>query len=156
MVKKLLTFVFQTLSRISKTAIVMFSIKSIWFGVRRHHHILILLPPTPASWIKCKNLPNSTSRNARKPTKGSKNLDSSLVSNNNLIEILPSCGWSPGQVTWAKRGKTYPTYDVTHQKPETPNFFHCRLEDLPSILRISVNSSLVQSIVELWSCNVVR
>ena len=35
--------------------------------------------------------------------------------------------------------KTYLTYDVTHKKPWNPkpkNFFHCKLEVLPSLLRV--------------------
>ena len=38
----------------------------------------------------------------RKSIKGSKNSDSSLVSNKNLSEILPFSGLDLGQVTWAK------------------------------------------------------
>jgi len=41
-------------------------------------------------------------RNARKLIKGSKDLDLSLVSNDNFGEILWSSGWAVGQVTWAK------------------------------------------------------
>jgi len=42
---------------------------------------------------------NFWTRNNRKPTKGSKDLDSSLVSNENLSEILLSSSWTVGQVT---------------------------------------------------------
>jgi len=40
-----------------------------------------------------------------KSIKGSKDSDSSIVSNENLSEILPSSGWALGQVTWAKMAK---------------------------------------------------
>jgi len=45
---------------------------------------------------------NFRTRNATKLIKGSKDLDSSLVSNENFSEILWPSGWDPGQVTWAK------------------------------------------------------
>jgi len=45
---------------------------------------------------------NFSTRNARKLIKGSKDSDSSLVSNQNLCEILWPSGWALGQVTWAK------------------------------------------------------
>jgi len=39
-------------------------------------------------------------RNARKSIKGSKDLDSSLVSNENFSETLWPSGWTLGQATW--------------------------------------------------------
>jgi len=45
---------------------------------------------------------NFWTRNARKLIKGSKDLDSSLVSNENISEILWPSGWAVGQATWAK------------------------------------------------------
>jgi len=45
---------------------------------------------------------NFWTRNARKLIKGSKDLDSSLVSNKKFSEILWPGGWTLGQVTWAK------------------------------------------------------
>jgi len=41
-------------------------------------------------------------RNARTSIKGSKDLDSSLVSNENFTEKLWPSGWTLGQATWAK------------------------------------------------------
>jgi len=41
-------------------------------------------------------------RNARKSIKGSKDSDSSLLSNENFSETLWPSGWTVGQVTWAK------------------------------------------------------
>jgi len=45
---------------------------------------------------------NFSTRNARKSTKGSKDSDSSLVSNENYSKIFWHSGWALGQVTWAK------------------------------------------------------
>jgi len=45
---------------------------------------------------------NLRTRNARKSIKGSKDLDWSLVSNEDFSEILWPSGWALGQVTWAK------------------------------------------------------
>jgi len=41
-------------------------------------------------------------RNARKLIKGSKDSDSSLVSNENFRKTLWPSGWTLGQATWAK------------------------------------------------------
>jgi len=71
--------------------------------------------------------------------KGSKDLDSSLFSNENFSEILWPSGWAPGQATWAKMAENYFTYDVTHKKSTTLNlkfFFECRIEDLPNLFRV--------------------
>jgi len=40
---------------------------------------------------------NFSTRNTRKPIKGSKNSDSSLVSNKNLSQKIPSSSWAQGQ-----------------------------------------------------------
>jgi len=64
---------------------------------------------------------NCWTRNARKSIKGSKDLDSCLVSNENFSEIVWPSGWALGQVTWAKWPKNYFAYDVTHKKPAIPN-----------------------------------
>jgi len=45
---------------------------------------------------------NFRTRNARKSIKGSKDSDSSLVSNENFSETLSSSGLALGQATWAK------------------------------------------------------
>jgi len=45
---------------------------------------------------------NFGTRNARKLIKGSKNSDSSLVSNENFSETLWHSSWALGQATWAK------------------------------------------------------
>jgi len=45
---------------------------------------------------------NFKTRNARKSIKGSKNSDSSLVSNKRFSKMLWPSGWALGQVTWAK------------------------------------------------------
>jgi len=69
----------------------------------------------------------------------SKDSDSSLVSIENLSEILPSSSWAQVRYQQPKMAKSLP-YVVTHKKPEIQNFFHCRLEDLPSLQ--GLNSSL--------------
>jgi len=45
---------------------------------------------------------NFWTRNTRKSIKGSKDSDSSLVSNENFSKILWPSSWALGQVTWAK------------------------------------------------------
>jgi len=57
--------------------------------------------------------------------KGSKDSDSSLVSNENFIETLWPSSWALGQATWPKMAKNYFTYDITHTKtqPQTKNIF---------------------------------
>jgi len=56
-----------------------------------------------------------------KSIKGTKNLDSSLVSNKNLSEIPPSTSWAQSQETLDKMTKNYPTYDINHKKKRTQN-----------------------------------
>jgi len=77
--------------------------------------------------------------------KGSKGSDSS--------KILPSGGWAPCQVTWAKMGpKTYLTYDVTHKRPETQiqKIFWLPTQRLAESSE-DLNSTLAQSTGKLWS-----
>jgi len=45
---------------------------------------------------------NFSTRNARKSIKGSKDSDSSLVSNENFSETFWPSGWALGQEIWAK------------------------------------------------------
>jgi len=74
--------------------------------------------------------------------KGSKDSDSSLVSNENFSEKFWASGWALGQVTWAKMAQILLDLWCHSQKicpPETPNqniFFECRLEDLPNVMRV--------------------
>jgi len=69
-----------------------------------------------------------------KSIKVSKELDSSLVSIENLSEILMSGSWAQDRYQQLKKSKTYLTYDIIHKKLKTQNFiFHCRLEDLPQV-----------------------
>jgi len=56
------------------------------------------------------------SRYARKPIKGSKDSDDSLVSTKNLKEKMSHWVGAQGQVKLAKRAKTCPYCDVTHKK----------------------------------------
>jgi len=77
---------------------------------------------------------NFWTRNVRKSIKGSKDSDSSLVSNENFSETLWPSGWALGQATCAKM-----TLKLLHlwrqsQKIHTPNqkfFFECNLLDWP-------------------------
>jgi len=64
---------------------------------------------------------NFWTRNARKLMKGSKDSDSSLVSNENLSEILASSSWALGQVTWAKIAKNLA--HLWHHSKKTHFFF---------------------------------
>jgi len=64
--------------------------------------------------------------------KGSKDLDSSLVSNEYFSEILWASGWALGQVTWAKMAQKLLHLRRHSQKickPQPKKFFECRLED---------------------------
>jgi len=45
---------------------------------------------------------NFSTRNSRKSIKGSKDSDSSLVSNENFSETLLPSGWTLGQAIWVK------------------------------------------------------
>jgi len=59
---------------------------------------------------------NFWSSNARKSIKGSKDLDSSLVSNENFSETLWPSSSALGQATWAKMTPKLLTCDATHKK----------------------------------------
>jgi len=86
---------------------------------------------------------NFSTRNARTSIKGSKDSDSSLVSNENFSETLWTSGWTPGRATCAKM-----TLKLLHlwrqsQKIRTPNqkfFFECNLLDWP--IRLSHSTAL--------------
>jgi len=61
--------------------------------------------------------------------KGSKDSDSSLVSNENFSETHWPSGWVLGQAKWPQN---YFTYDVSHKKSAPPTkkfFFECNLLD---------------------------
>jgi len=77
-----------------------------------------------------------STRSIRKANKGSKQLDSNLVSNKNLSEILPFCSWGQAQVTWAKMAKNLSHLWRHPQKTQNQNFIQCKLEDLPHFLRV--------------------
>jgi len=64
--------------------------------------------------------------------KGSKDSDSSLVSNKNFSETLLPSGWALGQATWAKM--TLKLLHLWHQSqkictPQPKFFFECNLLD---------------------------
>ena len=84
--------------------------------------------------------------------KGSRDLDFSLVSTENLVKYFILAVRAQGPMTSTKKTQTYPTYDVTHKK-HNENFkdlLHCKLEDSESFK--GLNSSLAQSTGKLWSC----
>jgi len=90
---------------------------------------------------------NFWTRNARKSINGSKDSDSSLVSNENFSETLWPSGWALGQATWAKMTPKLLHYDVTHKKSATPypkNFFQVQYTRLANPFE-PLNSSLAQS-----------
>jgi len=64
---------------------------------------------------------NFVSRYARKPIKGSKDLNHSLVSKKNFSQKTARWVGAQRQVNLAKKAKTWPHYDVTHRKPQTQN-----------------------------------
>jgi len=71
---------------------------------------------------------NIRTRNARKLIKSSKDLNSSLVSNENFSETLWPNGWALGQATWAKM-----TLKLLHswsqsQKMCTPNQYFFQVQ----------------------------
>jgi len=71
--------------------------------------------------------------------KGLKDPNSSLVSNENLSEILWFGGWALGQVIWGKMSTNLPhciRQSQKKHKPKTNNFFHCCLEDFLNLLRV--------------------
>jgi len=69
---------------------------------------------------------NFLKRNVTKLIKGSKDSDSSLVSNKNFSETLWPSGWILGQETWAKMTLKLPHLWRQSQKicnPQPKNFF---------------------------------
>jgi len=94
---------------------------------------------------------NFSTRNARKSIKGSKDSDSSLVSNENCSETLWPNGWALGQATWAKM--TLKVLHLWHQSQKIctlnqKNFFRVQSTRLADLFE-PLNSSLVQSAEEL-------
>jgi len=73
-------------------------------------------------------------QNIRNSIKGSKDSDSSLVSNENFSEILPFSGWAICQITWAKMAKNLPHSWHHSQKTWSPKLFS--IADLKSLLRV--------------------
>ena len=88
--------------------------------------------------------------------KGSKDSDSSLISNKNLSEILASSGCAQGQATWSKMAKNTPQLwrQVTHTKPETQNLKTCISLQTRWLAESteSLDSPLAQSTGEFLSC----
>jgi len=81
---------------------------------------------------------NFWTRNPEKAFKDSNNLDFGLVSIKNWTKYFHLAVWTQGQVTQAKMAKNLPHSWSFPQNNETPNqkiCFHCRLEDLPYLLR---------------------
>jgi len=77
---------------------------------------------------------NFSTRNARKPIKGSKDSDLSLVSNENFSETLCPSGWALGQATWVKMTPKLLhlwRQSQTIRTPKQKNFFECNLLDWP-------------------------
>ena len=73
---------------------------------------------------------NFWTRNARISIKGSKDSDSSLVSNENFSETLWPSGWALDQATWAKMTPKLLHLWRQSQKiriPQAKNFFECNL-----------------------------
>jgi len=84
--------------------------------------------------------------------KGSKDLDSSLVSNENLSETLWPSGWALDQATWAKMTPKLLHLWCHSQKIHNPlpqNFFWVQSTRLANPFE-PLNSSLAQSVEELW------
>jgi len=97
---------------------------------------------------------NLGTRNARKSIEGSKDSDSSLVSNENLSKILLSSGWALGQATWDKMAKNLPHLCRHSQKtwnPKLKNFFSLQAWRLAKSFE-GLNSSLAQSAEEVCHC----
>jgi len=77
---------------------------------------------------------NFVSRYARKPIKGSKDSDNSLLSKRNLIEKIASLDWCPGPRKVGQKTKMTPplvSSPPENPKPKTKTFFcQSQLEDL--------------------------
>jgi len=80
---------------------------------------------------------------------GSNDLNYGLVSNKTLSQKIGSLVWCPGPDDLGQNAWTYPHYDVTHKKTKTLTF----PIRLPASLE-GLNSSLTQSVGELWLCKV--
>ena len=90
-------------------------------------------------------------RNARKLIEGSKDSDSSLVSNENFSEILWASGWALGQETWAKMNQKLFQLWCQSQKihnPQPKHIFGVQTRKLADPFKL-LSSSLAQS-EELW------
>jgi len=96
---------------------------------------------------------NVWTRNDRKPIKGPKNSDFSLVSTENLSQKFPPAVGAQGPITLVKKAWIYSTFDVTHKnlKPETFQSFSIQTRRLTASFE-GLSSSLAQSPGELWSC----
>jgi len=95
---------------------------------------------------------NFSTRNVEKLIKGSKDSDSSLVSNKNFSETLWPSGWALGQVTWAKMALKLLHLWRHSQKvrnPQRKTLFRVQTRRLADPFE-PFNSSLVQSAEELW------
>ena len=94
---------------------------------------------------------NFWTRNARKSIKGSNDLDSSLVSDENFSETLWPSGWALDQATWAKMiPKLLHLWQQSQniRTPQPKNFFWVQATRLADPLE-PLNSSLAQSAEEL-------
>jgi len=66
--------------------------------------------------------------------KGSKDLDSSLVSHENFSEMLWPSGWALGWVTWSKVAQKLLhlwRHSQKNSNPQPKNCFECSLQDWP-------------------------
>jgi len=94
---------------------------------------------------------NVWTRNARKSIKGSKDSDSSLVSNENFSEMLWPSGWALGQATWAKMYPKLlhlwrPSQKIRNSKPKI--FFRVQTRRLADPFEC-LNSSPAQLVEEI-------
>jgi len=87
----------------------------------------------------CFFIHNFDYRYARKPFKGSKDANFSLVSKKNFSQKNGSMDWGPGK-GGQKNAKTLPlvTFPPANTKPITKNvfFFQCQPEDLLNVYRV--------------------
>jgi len=82
---------------------------------------------------------NFGTRNVRKPIKGSKDLDYSLVSNKNLSQKVATGSWCPGPVNLSQNGlKPTPLMPLPTKKKKIQNFpfKKSKLENLPHLLSV--------------------
>jgi len=90
---------------------------------------------------------NFRTQNLSKSSKVSKDSDFSLVYNKNLSEILPSNGLVLGTDEMGQKGlKLFHlrrhSQKIQHPKPKKV-FFHSRLDDLPSLLKLEQLSNAI-------------